>query len=180
MHILVTAAVEFELEVARRVWEEDEAVFLLGGIGAGQTLKALAPLLSAGSYDRVLDIGIAGAYDPLLPLGTVVHVTSERHADGEGRLLSNPAPWPELAFLPAVAGQTLQELDDRFRTVRSGVETMEGAAFFEACLSAGIPFAELRAVSNTVGEQDHARWDIPGALMQLQSALETLRKKLIP
>ena len=55
---------------------------------------------------------------------------------------------------------------------------MEGAAFFEACLEAGIPFAEIRSVSNTVGEADRSRWDIPLALAKLHEALSlTFRNK---
>ena len=178
MHILVIAAVDFELDVARRVWRGDNVTFLRGGVGADQTRQALEPLLAAGTFDRVLDIGIAGAYGPELPLGAVVHVTAERHADGDGVLLHNPAPWPELAFLPTATGNTLQVLEDRFRSLPADVESMEGAAFFEACLQSGTSFAEVRAVSNLVGEKDHAMWDIPLALKNLQQALETLKNVL--
>ena len=47
-------------------------------------------------------------------------------------------------------------------------------AFFEACLAAGVPFAEIRAVSNAVGEEDRSRWNIPLALANLQSFLNSL------
>ena len=49
------------------------------------------------------------------------------------------------------------------------------ASFFAACLRHGVPFAEIRAVSNRIGERDRSRWDIPLALSRLQAALETLR-----
>ena len=190
MSILFVAAVEFELDVARRVWGEavlarrnsrhsgldPESPFLCAGVGPDATLRSLeARWREEPAFDRVVDIGIAGSYRASLPLGSVVHVTAEQRGDAPGPLLRQPAPWPELAFLPACTGNTLQRLDDRFRQVAADVESMEGAAVFAFCLRRGIPFAEIRAVSNFVGETDHARWDIPLALRNLESALETFK-----
>lgn len=178
MHLLIVAAVDFELDVARRVWQGEDVTFLRGGVGAVETRRALDPLLDSGAFDRVLDIGIAGGSGPLAPIGSVVHVTAERHLDGEGILLRNPAPWPALSFLPSASGNTLQVLEERYRTVPADVETMEGAAFFETCLRHGVSFAEVRAVSNLVGEKDHGKWNIPLALKNLQQVLETLQNVL--
>lgn len=43
------------------------------------------------------------------------------------------------------------------------VESMEGAAAAHACLALGLPFAELRGVSNVVGVRDKRAWDLAGA-----------------
>ena len=180
MRILVVAAVDFELEAARCLQGGLDVTFLRAGVGSGQTVRSLEPLLETGSFDRVLDIGIAGGYVEHLPLGSVVHVIEERHSDiAPDALLRNPEPWPELSFLPSAKGNTLQTLDDRYRAIPTDVETMEGAAFFEVCLRHGVSFAEIRAVSNVVGERDHARWDIPAALSGLESALKTLKASLL-
>ena len=177
MKILFVSAVDFELGPVRALPPGPDCVLLAAGVGAEATLRALDPLLASGRFDRVVDVGVAGSYSPQFPLGTVVQVVKERHADRSGIPLLNPAPWPELAFLPEASGNTLQELDDRWRAVPADVETMEGAAFFECCLRHGVPFAEIRAVSNFVGERDHSRWDIPLALRNLESALKTLSDK---
>ncbi|MBR1538541.1 MAG: hypothetical protein IJ636_03445 [Bacteroidales bacterium] len=179
MRILVIAAVDFELDAARKVWEGESVCFLRGGVGAEATRKVLEDALDSGGFDRVLDIGIAGSYRPDLLPGAVVHVTAERHADGAGEWLLNPSPWPELDFLPVAKGNTLQMLDDRFRVSPADIESMEGAAVFEVCLRRGIPFAEIRSISNAVGERDHANWDIPAALSALESALNTLKTRLL-
>jgi futalosine hydrolase len=50
---------------------------------------------------------------------------------------------------------------------RPDVVNMEGAALFHACLTLGVPFLELRAVSDLVGPRDKAAWDIPGAVRTL-------------
>jgi futalosine hydrolase len=55
------------------------------------------------------------------------------------------------------------------------VETMEGAAFMYACLVHGLPFAQVRAVSNFVERRNREAWRIPEAVAALNaSALELL------
>ena len=128
--------------------------------------------------DLIVDVGIAGARPGGPAIGEVVQVMTERRGEQSGLMLRQPAPCPALDFLPVAAGNTVQELDDRFRQVEYDVETMEGAAFFAFCLQRGCAFAEIRAVSNVVGERDHARWNIPLALRNLQSALRTFRNNI--
>lgn len=64
-----------------------------------------------------------------------------------------------------------QAMRERFSP---GVEAMEGFALALACKKAGVPFLELRAVSNPVGERDKGLWDIRGALQALSGAARTL------
>ena len=54
----------------------------------------------------------------------------------------------------------------------AGVECMEGAAVGLAAMRAGVPFAELRVISNTTGDRDRQVWDLEGSLERL-SALAT-------
>jgi len=44
------------------------------------------------------------------------------------------------------------------------IESMEGAAAAAVAARLGVPFAELRAVSNVVGERDRRLWDLRGAV----------------
>jgi futalosine hydrolase len=44
------------------------------------------------------------------------------------------------------------------------LENMEGFALAYGCRLAGLPFAELRAVSNAVGSRPPLAWDLPGGL----------------
>ena len=50
-------------------------------------------------------------------------------------------------------------------------ENMEGAAAAHICRLYGIPFLEVRGISNLVEDRQPARWDIPGAAAAAQSAL---------
>jgi futalosine hydrolase len=47
------------------------------------------------------------------------------------------------------------------------VESMEGAAFMYACLVRGVPFAQVRAVSNLVERRNRAAWKLDEALANL-------------
>ena len=51
------------------------------------------------------------------------------------------------------------------------VESMEGAAFLHACLAEEVSCAQIRAVSNLVGERDKTKWDIGLAVKNLDAAL---------
>ncbi len=57
-----------------------------------------------------------------------------------------------------------------YRRFGVAVESMEGAAAAQVCLALGVPFAELRGVSNTVGERDKARWAIGRAVQAVNRA----------
>jgi futalosine hydrolase len=49
-------------------------------------------------------------------------------------------------------------------------EGMEGFGVAVAAAAAGIPFAELRTISNPIGPRDRAAWRIPDALAALAAA----------
>lgn len=63
-----------------------------------------------------------------------------------------------------------------YRRFGVAVESMEGAAAAQVCTALGVPFAELRGISNVVGKRDKARWDIGGAVRAVnQAVLEYLQ-----
>ena len=49
-------------------------------------------------------------------------------------------------------------------------ENMEGAAAAHVCALYGVPFVELRAMSNRVERRDRDRWDLPLAIERAQAA----------
>lgn len=53
-------------------------------------------------------------------------------------------------------------------------ENMEGFALALGCLAPGLPFLEVRVVSNQVGSRDKAHWDLAGALEKLPTVLDVL------
>ena len=47
------------------------------------------------------------------------------------------------------------------------IESMEGAAFFYACLLEGITCSQIRTISNKVEQRNKENWDIPLAVKNL-------------
>jgi len=57
------------------------------------------------------------------------------------------------------------------RVEKADLESMEGAAFFYACFSEGVPCIQIRAISNLVEERDKSRWELSLALKNLNRML---------
>lgn len=53
-------------------------------------------------------------------------------------------------------------------------ENMEGAAIAQLCARFGVPFFEVRGISNLVEDRDPARWDLPLAAVAAQQAVRAV------
>lgn len=102
-----------------------------------------------------------------------------------GKLLNNSTPKGSvLRKLDRVRGITASTIHGHPETIRKirelfhpDVESMEGAAFFYACLTSSVPFHQVRSISNLVEERDKSKWDIPLALANLNKALFDIVKE---
>ena len=163
---------------------------LVTGVGMVATAARASRALALDTYDFAINVGVCGAFDPSLPLGTAVHVVADRLAelgaeDGDAFLsfeelrlpgesvFSSPSVVknPALARLPAVSSITVNTVHGRDRSIEDvvrryapQVETMEGAAFMAACAVNGVPFAQIRGVSNRVERRDRAAWRLQDAI----------------
>ncbi|MCX6281887.1 MAG: futalosine hydrolase [Bacteroidetes bacterium] len=105
----------------------------------------------------------------------------------EGGWLVNNEP-PDSAILkklPAAKGVTVNMIythTDTIETLKriyqADLESMEGAAFFYACLIGKTPFVEIRSVSNYVAERDKSHWNVPLAIQNLDNTLDRLLREL--
>jgi futalosine hydrolase len=79
---------------------------------------------------------------------------------------------------PIATVSTCSGTDDLARRVAARThalaEAMEGAAVATVAARLGIPFGELRAISNTTGDRDRQAWDLPGALEVLARVIGRL------
>lgn len=100
-------------------------------------------------------------------------------------LLVNPhSDLLDLTGIEQVRGLTINEIStDSARiswyqqNMSPVVESMEGGALHFTCLQEGIPFLQLRSVSNDIGQRDKSRWDIRSAIAHLnQQLMETIKK----
>ncbi len=140
-----------------------DAEVIVCGVGMAQSAACVARLLADGHRSFLL-AGIAGAYGDSPARGEVVAVAEER-----------------VAGVPAEFDREYKAtlLPEGVRAVRSNtvamcgaeacgveVENMEGAALFALCEEFGAECAEIRAISNRVGEP-RSEWEVQTALGNL-------------
>lgn len=177
---------------------------LITGVGAVNTVYHLTKKLQAASFDRLIQAGIAGAFGEQLDLGQVVMVQSDAFGDlgteangtfqtifdaGFGSKdempfingwLVNEEPVDKIS-LPLVKAVSINKVTDSLQQQQQlvdafnpGIESMEGAAFHYVCLQEKIPFIQLRAISNYVGERDKQHWKMKEAVENLNTTLERI------
>ncbi len=174
------------------------------GVGKIEATLALTRRLSAGLPEVVVGFGVSGVFEGQgLEVGDVCVVTEESLAD-EGLVttegfedlvqlkLASTVRWnadPEwtarvaaaLGDVPRVRGTTVSTISgtdalahayrDR---VDAALESMEGAAVARVCQAFGVPWVQVRAISNRVGDRERGGWDLKLAKTRLHEAVRTL------
>lgn len=135
--------------------------------------------------ERFADLGVQeadGRFTDVHELGLIE--ADERPFTG-GKLVNEAAGQYE--FLPAAHGISVNRVHGyptdikalRVKYPDAEVESMEGAAFFYACLMEGIPFVEIRAISNYVEARNREKWDVPLAIERLNGVLVEMLESFI-
>ncbi|MFN4253732.1 MAG: futalosine hydrolase [Saprospiraceae bacterium] len=163
-------------------WKPDLAV----NAGVAGSFSPDFPLGSVVNVvsERWGDLGVEerdGAFTDVFELG-LTEPSAPPYLNG---ILQNPAAG-QSGFLPKAQGLTVQKVHGSQASIDlilkkypdAQVESMEGAAFFFACLRAGVPFLEIRAISNRVEPRNRAGWDLPGAIGGLNEVLVTMLETL--
>jgi futalosine hydrolase len=164
--------------------------FNLGGLFAKQRFDLVINAGIAGAFNRSLNIGdvVNVTSERFADLG--VEEADGRFTDIHelGLVDANATPFTEgelknpnvagFDFLPKAKGLTVNKVHgfqpsiDALRSkYEADVESMEGAAFFLACLLAGQPFLQIRSISNYVETRNRAAWDLPKAITNLNKVL---------
>jgi futalosine hydrolase len=124
--------------------------------------------------DRVAELGAEDG-DAFLTIQQMKLLGDDEYPFTGGRLVNaSPPVLGPLSKMRAVDGITVNTVhgnDDSIarvtRRFSPDVETMEGAAFMYACLIQGVPFAQVRAVSNMVERRNRAAWKLDEAIANL-------------
>jgi len=181
-------------------------VTLAAGVGVANAAAATAAALAERRFTAVVSVGIAGGIG--VPIGGLVLGTASVAADlgadspdgflsledlglGSSTVECDPDLTGRLATrLPDAVRGTILTVSTvtgtaaradwlRTRHPTAVAEAMEGFGVATAAVRAGVPFAEVRAISNAVGPRDRAAWRIGDALTALRrvgAALATLRQ----
>jgi futalosine hydrolase len=133
-----------------------------------------APDVVHVTSDRIAELGAEDGDDFLTIHQLQLLGENEFPFDGGMLVNTNPPPLPPLATLRSVTGITVNTVHGNERSIAAvrdrydpDVESMEGAAFMYAGLIAGVPFAQVRAVSNAVVRRNRGSWQIDEAIRAL-------------
>lgn len=174
-----------------------EIDFLITGVGMVATAYYCGKIIN-DSCDLALNIGVCGSFNSNLEIGSVVNIVqdhfSELGAEDAEQFLSikeigldgkielfNETTINNIVLeeIPKVCGITVntvhgneKSIEKVFNKFHPNTESMEGAAFMFACDEKGIPYAQIRAVSNFVERRNKTNWNIP-------LAIENLNKKVL-
>jgi futalosine hydrolase len=126
--------------------------------------------------DRLVELGAEDG-ETFLTIQQMGLLGGDEFPFAHGRLVnSSPPPIELLADLPAVDGVTVNTVHGDERTIarvverfNPDVESMEGAGFMYSCLIHGVPFAQVRAVSNRVERRNRAAWKLDEAIAALNA-----------
>ncbi|GAA5197873.1 futalosine hydrolase [Rugosimonospora acidiphila] len=204
--LLVVTAVDAERDALAAEAEErfDIAVVGVGPASAAAATARLLATAST-PYRAVISAGIGGGFAGLVEVGGLALASSSIAADLGAEAPDRFLPLDELGFgtaryeadaglvdllgpaLPeAVVGPVLTVSTTtgsaagtaalRGRHPDAVAEGMEGFGVATAAAQAGVPFGELRSISNVVGPRDRAGWRIREALAVLADAGRVLGK----
>ena len=124
--------------------------------------------------DRLTELGAEDG-DAFLTIQEMKLLGDDEFPFTGGRLVNaSPPVLGVLTSMRAVSGITVNTVhgnDDSIARVTKrfspDVESMEGAAFMYACLIQGVPFAQVRTVSNMVERRNRAAWKLTEAIANL-------------
>ena len=174
------------------------------GVGKIEATLALSRRLSSALPDAVVNFGVAGCFPGFgLDVGDVCLVVEETLAD-EGLVtdagfedlrvlgLADAVQWsadaalvsdvaeavPGIAQVRGTTVSTISGTDALARAYASrgtpAVESMEGAAVARVCQAFGVPWVQLRSISNRVGARERGGWDLRLAKARLHDAVRTV------
>lgn len=171
--------------LTRQLVTHKPALVLQAGI-AGSLDPALLPGDTVVvQTDTIGDAGVEEnrVFRNLFDLG-LVGVNSFPWTEG---FLPNPyAAWLALPGLRLVRGITVNEISTNPERIRhynlqygAQTESMEGAALHYVCLQEGVPFVQVRSISNAIGERDKSKWRLKEAVQNLNTELNVLIDKIM-
>jgi futalosine hydrolase len=174
---------------------------VVGGVGPAAAAAGTAVMLARGDYDVVLSAGIGGGLAGVA-IGDVVVADTIVFADlgvqtpdgftpmsalgfGTDRYAVRPDLVAQLAARiggatgPVLTVATATGTDERARSLSERfpdalAEGMEGAGVAAAASCFGVPYAEVRSISNAVGRRDRGSWRIELALSALAEAMSAI------
>ena len=192
--VLITGVgmVNTALKLTKRLTQNTYDFVLNAGV-AGSFIgdkKTKNPPILRGAVVEVLteqygDFGVEEADGRFTDMFDIGLIKPDEVPFKKGKLL-NIKPL-DLKALPKVSGLTVQKVHGFEPNIEAiskkydcQIETMEGAAFFQTCITEGVVFSQIRAISNFVEARNRDNWKLEAAIQNLNEVLiELFEKRLI-
>ncbi|WP_211354772.1 futalosine hydrolase [Stackebrandtia albiflava] len=202
MRLLIVTAVSAEADAVRRGLAPGHEVVSVGvgpAAAAAGTARAIATAAAEGvRYAGVVNAGVAGGLAGRVRIGDTIVATESVSAELGVALADRFQPLDELGFgtntigcdpaltrdvaghrgavltLATITGTAELAGSLAARYPAALAEAMEGFGVATAARQAALPFAEIRTVSNAVGDRDVAGWDWDAGFAALAAAAATL------
>lgn len=156
----------------------------IGIAGAFDRSIALGAVVEVVS-DTFADLGVEeadGRFTGLFDLG----LAGPDEFPFKNGVLQNPFA-RDFDFLPKAKGLTVNKVHGFEPSIQAfnnqypdaTIETMEGAAFFYACLHAGVRFTALRGISNYVETRNREAWDLPASINGVNEVMKEMLSVII-
>ncbi|NJN33756.1 MAG: futalosine hydrolase [Saprospiraceae bacterium] len=146
------------------------------------------PKILRGSVLEVIseqygDLGVEEADGNFTDMFELKLIDGTKKPFSQGKLLNNKPL--NIKNIKTCRGLTVQKVHGTTASIEAtkakyaaDIETMEGAAFFQTCLTEGVAFAQLRAISNFVEPRNRENWLMDEAIKNLnQTLIEIFDKK---
>ena len=196
MQILIVAATEFEIasfrnakpsadflitgigsaisvyHILKRLQKVDYDLVIQAGIAGSFTESLQLGEIVFVQEDNFADLGISekNFFSTIFEKGFAM----EDEFPFTNGWLKNQETLMNIFPLKKVRGITVNKVTDNKEWIRElqlkydpGIETMEGAALHYTCLFEKIPFIQVRAISNYIGERDKNKWEMKKAIQNL-------------
>jgi len=134
--------------------------------------------------EQFADLGVEEADGSFTSVHQLGLIDNDQPPFKKGKLINQGSE--DFQFLKSAKGISVNKVHGEAQSIEklkakypeAEVESMEGAAFFYSCLSHGLPFLEIRSISNYVETRNRDNWNLPLAIEELNKTLIDLIKAL--
>ncbi len=163
---------------------EPDLVINAGIAGAFNRSLKIGDVVNVVS-ERFADLGVEEADGSFTDVHEMGLIDPNQHPF-KNSILENPTA-SQFDFLPKASAISVNKVHGTEKSIeaiqqkyKADVESMEGAAFFHACLLEEVPFLEIRSISNYVEKRNRENWNLPLAIESLNKVLIEMTQSFIP
>lgn len=165
------------VSLTRLIYEEKPDLIIQAGIAG--TFNDTLPLgkVVVTNEETFADIGVEeeGKWKDIFDLKLE---KSSYHPFDKRKLPNDWLTKFNLLKLPEAAGITINEISTNptriqqfIKKYEPVIESMEGAALHYVCRTMNVPFIQIRAISNYIGERDKSKWKMKESIENLNDTL---------